>query len=60
MLNALFREYIAIFSEKRWKGNRFLFINRFLDFGGLCRGPLFLWFIYYGNVIYVGKGIFLD
>ena len=60
MFGALFREYIAIFSEKRRKGNRFLFINKFLNLGGLYRGPLFFWFVYYGNITYIGKGIFLD
>ena len=35
MFGALFREYIAVFLEKRRKGYRFPFINRFLNFGGL-------------------------
>ena len=60
MFSALFREYIVVFLEKQWKGNRFMFINRFLDLGGLYRGFLFLWFMYCGNIIYVGKGVFLD
>ena len=60
MLSALFREYIVIFLEKRRKGSRFLFIDKFLNLGGLCRGPLFFWFMYCGNVAHVGKGIFLN
>ena len=60
MFGALFREYIAVFLEKRRKGSCFLFVDRFLDFGGLCRGLLFFWFMYCGNIAHVGKGIFLD
>ena len=53
MFSALFRKYIAVFLEKRRKGNFFLFVDRFLDFRGLCRGPLFLCFVYRGNVIFL-------
>ena len=55
MLGALFREYIAIFLEKRWEGNHFSFVNKFLDFGAFTTGPYLFYF-----VTYVGKGIFLD
>ena len=39
MFGALFREYIVIFSENRREGNRFPFVNRFLNFGAFI--PLF-------------------
>ena len=60
MLSALFREYIVIFSEKQRKNGCFLFINRFLNFGGVYRGPLFFYFVYGNNITYVNKSIFLD
>ena len=60
MLGAFFQEYIIVFSEKWRKSNYFLFIDRFLNFGGFYYGPLFLYFVYRSNITYIGEGIFLD